>query len=391
MTLVTLGVVNGKKYLFANDRAPWYQASYFCNAHGMDLASIETKHENDLIMEHISEIGLTNNHFWISGHKIGRSTWLWINGDIILFSDWATGEPNEPYTNNCIKIQSNKWYAEYCDYETTSYGFICEERELVTGSESEQRSTYPDDYLNLVTLDPTTEKKYLFANASATWFEASYFCNAYGMDLVTIEAQKENDLILAHIESLGMTQLIDYWTSAHNIGRSTWFWINGENMIFSDWATGQPDYPTTDHCIIIYDGNWYNHNCQYAYSYSSGFICESRELPTAADMMNLATWYDASYFCNAHGMDLASIESKEENDAIMNHLGGVGNYYWASGNKISRVTYLWINGEYMLYTDWAPGEPDTYSNNCMALLRDDWYDLHCYDRTYFVCEERCFG
>ncbi|KAF4529166.1 hypothetical protein B566_EDAN017500, partial [Ephemera danica] len=140
---------------------------------------------------------LTDNHFWISGHKIGRSTWLWINGDIILFTDWATGQPSDPYTEHCINIMNNKWNDEDCDYyDSSTYGFICEEREVVKESNSEQRSIYPDDLLNLVTLDPTTGKKYLFANASADWFEASYFCNAYGMDLVTIETQKENDLIL---------------------------------------------------------------------------------------------------------------------------------------------------------------------------------------------------
>jgi hypothetical protein len=33
--------------------------------------------------------------------------------------------------------------------------------------------------------------------------EAMYFCNAHGMDLVTIETQQENDLIMEQIESIG--------------------------------------------------------------------------------------------------------------------------------------------------------------------------------------------
>ncbi|KAF4521686.1 hypothetical protein B566_EDAN009141 [Ephemera danica] len=69
-----------------------------------------------------------------------------------------------------------------------------------------------------------------------------------------------------------------YWTSGHKIGRSTWLWINGENIIFSDWYSGQPSDPTSEHCLILFMGNWHSYPCHYLQTGddTTGFICEER-------------------------------------------------------------------------------------------------------------------
>ncbi|KAF4526700.1 hypothetical protein B566_EDAN015338, partial [Ephemera danica] len=74
--------------------------------------------------------GFTNETYWISGHKNGRSSWLWINGDFIIFSDWGSGEPSDPTTDHCICIYNGKWNDRRCSTQIGA-GFICEERETV--------------------------------------------------------------------------------------------------------------------------------------------------------------------------------------------------------------------------------------------------------------------
>ncbi|KAF4526698.1 hypothetical protein B566_EDAN015336 [Ephemera danica] len=210
--------------------------------------------------------------------------------------------------------------------------------------------------MNLVTLDSTTGTQYFFSTANASWFDASYFCNSYDMDLVTIETQEENDLILAHIESLGLKQAEHYWTSAHKIGRATWLWINGEIMIYDDWATGQPDNLETYRCMFLSGGDWYNYECEQ--SIMKAFICESRVPPE-----NITE--EAKYY--RHNTSLT----------------------WTSGHKIGRTTYLWINGTYIEFADWAPGQPaDPRTQSCLHLYQDDWRDYICYSYQYFICEER---
>ncbi|KAF4529014.1 hypothetical protein B566_EDAN017461, partial [Ephemera danica] len=161
------------------------------------------------LFQHGSKIVSTHNYYrftsetyWISGHKNGRSSWLWINGDFIIYSDWGAGEPSDSETDKCLSINNGNWYDRRCDTETGT-GFICEERE--TFEEIEQRSIYQ------------------------------------------------------------VTPVMTYWTSAHTIGRSTWLWINGEIINYADWATGQPMNPAQHSCMFIYRGDWYNNNCNNAH------------------------------------------------------------------------------------------------------------------------------
>jgi hypothetical protein len=39
-----------------------------------------------------------------------------------------------------------------------------------------------------------------------------------------------------------------------------------------------------------------------------------------------ASWFDGLIFCNAHGMQLVSIETKEENDFLKEHLDSLGKH-----------------------------------------------------------------
>ncbi|KAF4520720.1 hypothetical protein B566_EDAN004840, partial [Ephemera danica] len=103
-------------------------------------------------------------------------------------------------------------------FNAASYAKPVEISEEMTKNSTTQ-NYYPTDMLNLITLGSFgNAKNYLFAEQMTTWMEASYFCNAHGMDLVTIESKEENDLILEYIASLGTTTTTLYWTSGHKIG-----------------------------------------------------------------------------------------------------------------------------------------------------------------------------
>ncbi|KAF4526057.1 hypothetical protein B566_EDAN015075, partial [Ephemera danica] len=134
---------------------------------------------------------------------------------------------------------------------------------------------YPSDMLNLVTLGPGDGKKYLVSNQPATWFEGCYFCNAHGMDLVTIETKEENDAIVDHLDKIGYKNSYTF-TSGHKIGRASYLWINGEYMLYSDWAPGQPSQEVTENCMIVWRNDWYDLPCNWTASFSSYFICEER-------------------------------------------------------------------------------------------------------------------
>ncbi|KAF4522442.1 hypothetical protein B566_EDAN012342 [Ephemera danica] len=105
------------------------------------------------------------------------------------------------------------------------------------------------------------------------------------------------------------------------------------------------------------------------------------------------TWLDALQFCRVFGMDLASVETSEENTLLQDHLASLrikDHYVSISGHKIGRANYIWANGAAVDNTiGWAHGEPAQFSTeNCMIMWRGFWYDLPCEAYTgYFICEQ----
>ncbi|KAF4532986.1 hypothetical protein B566_EDAN000675 [Ephemera danica] len=108
-------------------KLPWVEALTFCRIYGMDLASIETREEDQLISDHLNALGLggtTDKIVHLSGNKIGRSTFIWLNGESLIYENWAPDEPNNIAIHHCICHHKTQWYDYPCGNENH---FICEE------------------------------------------------------------------------------------------------------------------------------------------------------------------------------------------------------------------------------------------------------------------------
>lgn len=110
-------------------------------------------------------------------------------------------------------------------------------------------------------------------------------------------------------------------------------------------------------------------------------------------------WQDARNDCTSWGMDLAVVETADENNFLKTYPG------WIALNDITNEgTYLWVafggvnNGPSAPYTNWDPDEPNndtscgflcTYSQgeDCAEIYADGlWNDARC-DRTRaYLCE-----
>ncbi|KAF4522446.1 hypothetical protein B566_EDAN012346 [Ephemera danica] len=99
------------------------------------------------------------------------------------------------------------------------------------------------------------------------------------------------------------------------------------------------------------------------------------------------TWIDAVSFCRLYGMELASIETREEDQLIVAHLKSI--VVSISGNKIGRASYMWMNGEPLPYENWSPGEPNGYATeHCLCYWVGGWGDFPCNGHSDpFICEE----
>lgn len=115
-----------------------------------------------------------------------------------------------------------------------------------------------------------------------------------------------------------------------------------------------------------------------------------------------ANWFKALQYCRYHGMQLASIQSQEENDRLEKYVKDYGlaaEHFWTSGTDLAEEgSFFWIsNGRPLSFTNWNAGEPNNFryengeEEHCLELWNRDgkglkWNDTPCSFETYFICE-----
>ncbi|XP_065349729.1 lectin subunit alpha-like [Cloeon dipterum] len=117
------------------------------------------------------------------------------------------------------------------------------------------------------------------------------------------------------------------------------------------------------------------------------------------------SWHLAGKFCKSVGMELASVESEEENTAIYHAIVNTTNesykgertvHYWTSGTDLdSEGHFYWsATGEDIgaLFTLFAENQPDNADGkeNCLQLCNESdtfrWHDEDCSTKLKFICE-----
>lgn len=101
-----------------------------------------------------------------------------------------------------------------------------------------------------------------------------------------------------------------------------------------------------------------------------------------------ASWNDASLDCKNWGGDLVQIDSRAEDTLLA---GRVLVQVWIGANdQAFEGRQVWNGGAPLVYTDWAPGQPDDYLGieDCAVKLRPqgNWNDVPCSDLNAYVCE-----
>ncbi|CAB3378617.1 Hypothetical predicted protein [Cloeon dipterum] len=108
----------------------WHVADSNCKIMGMQLATIETAHENNVVINHLNTLGAPDRAmFWISGTDLGaEGRFVWsTTGQRVGFSQFHRGQPdNMRRRENCLqyyKVGSFAWNDYECDKGSR---YICE-------------------------------------------------------------------------------------------------------------------------------------------------------------------------------------------------------------------------------------------------------------------------
>lgn len=99
-------------------------------------------------------------------------------------------------------------------------------------------------------------------------------------------------------------------------------------------------------------------------------------------------------FCKSFGMELATLDTKEEELHILNRLYNQNNrgWIWIGGVDFNSLNeYYWTKTGELIRKDitWKPSDPNDRNHHCLALMpHDNFYrliDEHCTSTRYPLC------
>jgi hypothetical protein len=172
---------NGHDYLFVVTPRDWGAAKTTCELNGYKLVTINDASEESFLQYEESYRG--GGQWWIGYHDQGiEGSWIWDDGTVINYSNWAPGEPNNDKNQDCAQDNYNgsgQWDDNYC---TAGLKFICE-RTTIPDSNSGSFS-YSASNTNSGTQNTTNISVPLWAGQTLTLgtcgvFGASYSGNTW--------------------------------------------------------------------------------------------------------------------------------------------------------------------------------------------------------------------
>ncbi|XP_065349304.1 macrophage mannose receptor 1-like [Cloeon dipterum] len=441
--LAILPVKGGKSFTFGNStydisglKFDWYTSKLLCELEGKKLVSIESAEENVAIL---AELSGYSESFWISA-----TLPILVQRDFIDdFYYWdGTGSAHGPYVNwassypggsdgnkeSCVVLEYTEgyqWVDVPCD-GTSPHRYICEGKITAETHQKDDDAITEEERGKRFTFDGTI---YEIAPLTLDWWRAKYDCKARGMKLLSIESEEENQAILANIGNFADVYRF-FWMSGSDLGsEGGYYWDSTGEYLgpYLNWNEGEPNSGVDEHCTAFdtLSGSWGDVICQQYARY----ICELR--PTSdetafyetyeTEMLEIGNgrfvfqnrtyeisklkfdWFTAKQECAIKGMELVSIESEEENDAILQALTDYEESFWISGNdqfqyfiRGAQNYFYWDGTGHFFgpYVNWGTGQPDEQNERdleCLIMNHADnftWYDIECSSQVLrFICEE----
>ncbi|KAK0406522.1 hypothetical protein QR680_018625 [Steinernema hermaphroditum] len=99
-------------------------AEMSCGIFDARLAKVESEHDHNVLLEHLSLRGITSGNLWLGGTNI-NTTWSWHDGKNFTFNNWKENEPANPEKENCLLFEgeSGLWLSGDCKKKAA---YVCE-------------------------------------------------------------------------------------------------------------------------------------------------------------------------------------------------------------------------------------------------------------------------
>ena len=116
----------GHVYLFCNARRSWTSARDYCAERSYALATVDDEAENGWITD--TALAIADEPWWIGLSDRGsEGSFVWVDGSGSTYRNWASGQPNDWFGQDCVNIERGsdraRWGDAECDESKPS---VCE-------------------------------------------------------------------------------------------------------------------------------------------------------------------------------------------------------------------------------------------------------------------------
>ncbi|XP_016393998.1 macrophage mannose receptor 1 [Sinocyclocheilus rhinocerous] len=338
-----------RKYYYINARMSWPEAQSYCRAKHTDLAFVDRMGDASRLIN-IVDAGYSGS-VWIGLKRATQKRWGWSKGEDTLaqYSAWNEGEPNNQ--NECAFLSYGVWHTYQC---SSVIHFVC----------------YNGD------------TGYIWVQMWKNWAEAQSYCRQHYTDLPTIRNSEEQNQLKSIVSSSAWVWIGLFWDS--------WEWSDKWSNFFRYWAAGQPSQSSgSGDCVgmsTTSSGKWIHESCVL----QRPFICHGwpkSPYRTYQYMNEGMTWKDAQRYCRARFTDLATADSMNDVNRLVNIVDpGYSGSVWIGLHAGTEYRWLWSMGEGKIsnYSIWNPGEPSG-DGECVRSFNGSWYYESCSTVLPFVC------
>uniref|UniRef100_A0A8C1J101 C-type lectin domain-containing protein n=1 Tax=Cyprinus carpio TaxID=7962 RepID=A0A8C1J101_CYPCA len=122
----------------------------------------------------------------------------------------------------------------------------------------------------------------------------------------------------------------------------------------------------------------------------AGILWSSSALSRPYHYINVRmSWPEAQSYCRERFTDLATVDSMDEVNRLVNIVdAGYSGSVWIGLKRGTQKRWGWSNGENTTsqYYNWASGQPNG-DGDCVVIYYGVWHDMSCSYKQYFVCYE----
>ncbi|MCB9235050.1 MAG: HYR domain-containing protein [Bacteroidia bacterium] len=317
---------NGHYYLYVQTNMRWTNASTAAENAGGYLVSIGNSAENSFIQSIIS------SSVWIGANDTAvEGTFVWTNGDPLVYTSWAAGEPN----NNL----GDEHYTEFRTDGTWNDLYIGAQRHYVIEFDS-------NPLLNQ-TAGLGTGATFPLGTTTETWNVTDAGGNTVSCSFdITVEDTEAPEITCP-----------------------------GDITVSND--------PGLCEATVNYSTPTATDNC--ASTFTSGNVYDGHVYVLVTSKAN---WINAAIAAANMGGHLATISSAGENAFLYNLI--TENTWIGFNDTAVEGTFVWVNGEPVVYTNWSAGEPN---NNLgdehyteMRIQDGKWNDAYIGTKRQYLVE-----